>query len=287
MNPPSPNTFENAVSAIDVVSVSLTLGGKRVLHDIDLRCEYGRITALIGPNGAGKSSLLSLIAGDEQADTGEVRLAGDRLTDLSIAELAARRAVMPQDSVLRFAYQVEEVVRMGRALRDLPPEQDDTVVTASLHAAEIGHLATRDATTLSGGEQARTTFARVLTQQTPILLLDEPTAALDLRHQERLLKSVGKLAQAGCCVVVVLHDLNLAAAHADHLVLLAEGKIQAQGTPWQVLDAERLGNVYRQPVSVISHPQRDCPIVVTCDTPSDEATPDGITTQDGITRAYR
>ncbi|WP_210725888.1 heme ABC transporter ATP-binding protein [Modicisalibacter radicis] len=271
MTSPHDETHANPEPAIAVVMASLSLGGRRVLNAIDLECAYGHVTALIGPNGAGKSTLLSLAAGDVRPDTGHVSLAGRRLEDLSVAELAAHRAVMPQDSVLRFAYQVEEVVRMGRALRDLPPARDDTVVTESLRTAEIEHLASRDAMTLSGGEQARTTFARVLAQETSILLLDEPTAALDLRHQERLLRSARALARAGSCVVVVLHDLNLAAAHADRLVLLADGGVEAQGTPWQVLDAGRLTRVYRQPVSVLTHPRRHCPVIVTCDAEGDDA----------------
>ncbi|MDH4572335.1 heme ABC transporter ATP-binding protein [Salinicola acroporae] len=251
--------------ALELSGVSFALGGRKLLDDIDLRCEYGSVTALIGPNGAGKSTLLALMAGDQPAKSGTLSLAGQPIESLSVRELASHRAVMPQDSVLRFAYLVEEVVGMGRQLHVSDPGLDGPVIAQAMRVAEIAHLASRDAMTLSGGEQARTTFARILTQQTSILLLDEPTAALDLRHQERLLQSAANLARRGCCVVVVLHDLNLAAAHADYLVLLADGRVILQGSPWEVLDAERLGVVYRQPVSVLAHPQRGCPIVVTRD----------------------
>lgn len=249
--------------ALVLENVSLMRGGRRVLNDVTLHCARGSVTALIGPNGAGKSTLLELMAGDSAPDTGNVRLNSRPVMDYRVRELAAERAVMPQDSVLRFAYRVDEVVRMGRSLRDLPPDEDASAVAAVMREAEVDHLAARDAMTLSGGEQARTTFARALTQETSVLLLDEPTAALDLRHQERVLTTAASLARRGHCVVVVLHDLNLAAAHADSLVLLADGAVVEQGPPWRVLEAEQLSRVYRQAVCVLRHPQRDCPIVVT------------------------
>jgi len=243
--------------------ISLSLGGQRLLDDVSLHCPRGTLTALIGPNGAGKSTLLGVMAGDHAPTHGRVQLAGRPLGDYGIRELAGQRAVMPQDSVLRFAYRVVDVVAMGRAMRDLPPDEDDTCITQAMQDMEIASLATRNAQTLSGGEQARTTFARVRVQATPLLLLDEPTAALDLRHQERLLRLAAEWAAQGHCVVAVMHDLNLAAAHADRLVLLDRGQVVAQGRPWDVLDASRLERVYRQPVCVLPHPQRGCPIVVT------------------------
>ncbi|MFG6175975.1 heme ABC transporter ATP-binding protein [Halomonas sp. THAF12] len=244
-------------------NLSLTLGGRTLLDDVSLDCPAGSLTALIGPNGAGKSTLLGLMAGDRAPSRGKVRLDGRPIEAYGIRALAARRAVMPQDSVLRFAYRVEEVVRMGRALRDLPPEDDDRRIGEAMADVEITDLAGRDAMTLSGGEQARTTFARVRVQETPLLLLDEPTAALDLRHQERLLRLAAGWAAQGHCVVAVMHDLNLAAAHADRLALLDQGRLVAHGTPWEVLERRQLEHVYRQPVCVMSHPDRHCPVVVT------------------------
>lgn len=248
---------------IEVCNVSLSVEGKLLLDDVSLTCRPGTVTALVGPNGAGKSTLLSAIAGDLVPDRGEVRLNGKPMKHYSVRDLAQIRAVFPQGSSIRFGYQVHEVVGMGRAFRDLPPDDDATVIDAAMTQAEIAHMAWRDAQTLSGGEQARTTFARVLVQQCPVVLLDEPTAALDLRHQERVLTGAVELARNGATVLAVLHDLNLAAAHADRIVLMRNAAIAAEGTPWEVLTEELIGSVYRQDVCVMTHPRRACPVILT------------------------
>lgn len=191
---------------IEVRNVSLSIGDKTLLDRVSLTCRPGTVTALVGPNGAGKSTLLSVIAGDHSPDSGTVRLDGRPMAKCSIRDLAQIRSVFPQGSAIRFGYQVHEVVAMGRAFRDLPPGEDDAVIDRAMAQAEIAHMAWRDAQTLSGGEQARTTFARVLVQDCPIVLLDEPTAALDLRHQERVLTGAAELADRAprcwrCCMI--------------------------------------------------------------------------------------
>lgn len=248
---------------IDVRNVSLSIGEKTLLDQVNLTCRPGTVTALVGPNGAGKSTLLSVIAGDHKPDSGEVLLNDRPLHRFSIRDLAQLRSVFPQGSAIRFGYQVHEVVAMGRAFRDLPPGEDDAVIDRAMAQAEIAHMAWRDAQTLSGGEQARTTFARVLAQDCPIVLLDEPTAALDLRHQERVLAGAADLARKGATVLAVLHDLNLAAAHADRVILMRNTAVAATGTPWEVLTESRIGAVYRQDVCVMPHPRRDCPVILT------------------------
>ena len=172
------------------------------------------------------------------------------------------RAVMPQEHGVRFAFSVEEVVAMGRLPHPPDPAVDDAQVEAAIDAAELQALRLREVQQLSGGESARTTFARVLAQDTPLLLLDEPTAALDLRHQERTPRSVRACAEAGACVIVVLHDLNLAAGYADRIVLLEQGRVAADGTPLQVLTEDNLQRVYQQDVVVLEHPRRGVPLVV-------------------------
>lgn len=248
---------------IEVRDVTVRIGGQVLLDRVSLSCAPGTVTSLVGPNGAGKSTLLSVIAGDLPPESGSVRITGDDITRLSVRDLAQRRAVFPQGSVIRFGYAVEEVVAMGRAFRDLPPDADAAAVAAAMDTAEIAHMAFRDAQTLSGGEQARTTFARVLVQNTPVVLLDEPTAALDLRHQERVLLAARALAAEGATVLAVLHDLNLAAAHSDRVVLMARARIVAAGTPWEVLTEPGIADVYRQNVCVMPHPRRGCPVVLT------------------------
>ena len=248
---------------IEVRNVTVTVGGRNLLDDVSTTCGQGSLTALVGPNGAGKSTLLSVIAGDRRGDRGTVRLAGREVTRHSVRELAQIRSVFPQGSVIRFGYTVEEVVAMGRAFRDLPPDEDEQAVLEAMVSSEVEHMAFRNAQTLSGGEQARTTFARVVVQATPIVLLDEPTAALDLRHQERVLTRAKEMARAGATVVAVLHDLNLAAAYADKVVLLEDGKVAADGSPWQVLTQALIERVYRQAVRILEHPVRGCPVVLT------------------------
>jgi len=248
---------------ITVDDVTVTIEGRNLLENVSTVCLPGTLTALVGPNGAGKSTLLSVIAGDRKGSRGSVALASHDVTSYSVRDLAQTRSVFPQGSVIRFGYSVEEVVAMGRAFRDLPPDDDKRAVHDAMLASEIDHMALRNAQTLSGGEQARTTFARVVVQATPIVLLDEPTAALDLRHQEKVLAAARDMAQAGATVVAVLHDLNLAAAYADKIVLLENGKVAADGTPWEVLRQDLIETVYRQNVRILEHPVRGCPVVLT------------------------
>ncbi|EKF18333.1 heme ABC transporter ATP-binding protein [Nitratireductor pacificus] len=248
---------------IEIRNVTVTVGERNLLHDVSTTCEQGSLTALVGPNGAGKSTLLAVVAGDRQCDRGTVRLLDKEVSRYSVRELAQIRSVFPQGSMIRFGYTVEEVVTMGRAFRDLPPDGDGDAVLDAMISTEVEHMAFRNAQTLSGGEQARTTFARVVVQATPVVLLDEPTAALDLRHQERVLTRARALARAGATVVAVLHDLNLAAAYADKVVLLDDGRVAADGEPWEVLTQELIERVYRQEVRVLEHPVRGCPVILT------------------------
>ena len=235
---------------------------REILHGITLEFQPGTVTALVGPNGAGKSTLLGVAAGDLRADGGDVHLHGRPLRDYKSGPLARERAVMPQEHGVRFAFSVEEVVAMGRLPHPPDPQVDDAQVERAIDAAELQALRLREVQQLSGGESARTTFARVLAQDTPLLLLDEPTAALDLRHQERTLRSVRACAEAGACVIVVLHDLNLAAGYSDRIVLLEQGRVAADGTPSEVLTEANLQRVYQQDVVVLQHPRRSVPLVV-------------------------
>ncbi|CAM5474170.1 Vitamin B12 import ATP-binding protein BtuD [Streptomyces cyaneofuscatus] len=168
--------------------------------------------------------------------------------------------MLPQSAVLSFPFPVEDVVRMGRApwagteLED----EDDTAVAAAMAATEVTRFAARPFSELSGGERAAA-LARVLAQRAPLMLLDEPTAALDLRHQELVLRICRERAAAGDAVVVVLHDLGLAAAYADRVAVLHEGRIAVVGPPREIFDGELLGEVYRQPVEVFPHPRTGGP----------------------------
>ena len=259
----SGSTREDRALALD--RVRFRVDGHAILDDVSLHAVPGQLTALLGPNGAGKSTLLAIAAGDLRPTSGTVMLAGRALRDWPARALARQRAVMPQDHAVRFGFSVREVVAMGRLPHPPDPEADARIIGQALASADIEALAARDVQTLSGGESARTTFARVLAQRTPLLLLDEPTAALDLHHQERLMHAIRGLVAEGACVLVVMHDLNLAARHADRIVLLDRGRIAADGAPHEVLRADTIERVYRQRVSVLAHPTRDIPLVVVGD----------------------
>ncbi|WHM38953.1 heme ABC transporter ATP-binding protein [Streptomyces sp. BPTC-684] len=243
------------------------LGGRTVLDGVSVRARAGEVLALVGPNGAGKSTLLGALAGDLAVCGGEVRIAGRPLAAWSPGDLALRRAVLPQSAALSFPFPVEEVVRMGRApwagIGGADAEDtDDAVVAAAMAATEVAAFADRPYAELSGGERARVALARVLAQRAPVLLLDEPTAALDLRHQELVLRLCRERAGAGDAVVVVLHDLGLAAAYADRVAVLHSGAVAAEGAPAEVFREELLSRVYRQPVEVFPHPGTGVPLVV-------------------------
>ncbi|MEV5202912.1 heme ABC transporter ATP-binding protein [Streptomyces sp. NPDC053720] len=240
------------------------LGQRPVLDSIDLTVRAGEVLALVGPNGAGKSTLLAALAADLPAEHGEVRIDGRPVDDWSAAELALRRAVLPQSAALSFPFPVADVVRMGRApwAGTGRADEDDPAVASAMAATEVTEFAERPFSALSGGERARVALARVLAQRAGLLLLDEPTAALDLRHQELVLRICRERAAAGDAVVVVLHDLGLAAAYADRAAVLHGGRIAAVGPPAGVFTGELLGEVYRQPVEVFPHPRTGAPLVV-------------------------
>jgi len=250
---------------LQLAAISLSIGGNHLLREINLAFQPATLTTLLGPNGAGKSTLLGVAAGDLQPSHGAVRLRGKPIGEWRAKALARERAVMPQDHSVRFAFSVREVVAMGRLPHEPNPHRDAHIVEHALSAADITHLAERDVQTLSGGESARTAFARVLTQQTPLIMLDEPTAALDMQHQEATLRRLRELADEGACVIVVLHDLNLAAAYSDRIVILQQGQLAADGTPHEVLTEATISRIYQQPVRVIEHPTRNVPLVVVTD----------------------
>ncbi|MFE2501955.1 heme ABC transporter ATP-binding protein [Streptomyces rubiginosohelvolus] len=250
--------------AVEAAGLSVRLGQRQVLDSVELTAHAGEVVALVGPNGAGKSTLLAALAADLAPASGEVRIDGRPATAWSAPELALRRSVLPQSAVLSFPFPVEDVVRMGRApwAGTEREDEDDAAVAAAMEATEVTRFAARPFSALSGGEKARVALARVLAQRAPLMLLDEPTAALDLRHQELVLRICRERAAAGDAVVVVLHDLGLAAAYADRAAVLHDGRIAELGPPERVFSGELLGEVYRQPVEVFPHPRTGTPLIV-------------------------
>ncbi|QII08866.1 heme ABC transporter ATP-binding protein [Rhodococcoides fascians A25f] len=249
--------------------VSARLGERTVLDDVHLDVVAGEILALVGPNGAGKSTLLSVLSGDTEPGTGSVVVASQSPSPLGTQpyrslDLARRRAVLPQHHTVGFAFTAEQIVRMGRApwVGTAEARNDDVRVESAMAACDVSGFARRPFASLSGGEQARVALARVIAQDTATIMLDEPTAALDLGHQESVMAVVRSLAAAGRAVVVVLHDLGLAAAYADRVAILDSGSLVAVGPPRQVLTSELLARVYGHPVDVFDHPDTGEQLVV-------------------------
>lgn len=243
--------------------VTYRVPGRTLVDDVSLTVRPGTVHAVVGPNGAGKTTLLRLLTGDLDPHAGEVRLAGRPLHRWRPREAALERAVLSQQIVLQFAFTVRQVVEMGRAPhRDDPAEVAEAVAEA-LDATDVAHLVDRRYPTLSGGERRRVDLARVLAQRTPVVVLDEPTAALDVHHQELVLGVARRLAdQRGCAVVTVLHDLNLAAAYADRIAVLCDGRLRVDAPPREALRAGMLSDVYRHRMVVVEDPVHGGPLVV-------------------------
>lgn len=247
--------------------VSVTRGGRRVLSDVSLALQPGQVLGVLGPNGAGKSSLLGVLNGELAASSGEVLLDARPLASWPGRQRAQRLAVLPQSSSLNFGFSVEQVVRMGRMPHDTGMVADEQIVARVLRAVDAEHLSGRSYLQLSGGERQRVHLARVLAQLWPgadgqVLLLDEPTSMLDPLHQLSVLDAVRRFADQGAGVLIILHDLNLAARYCDQLLLLGNGGVQASGTPEQVLQPEPLHRVFGVDVLVQPHPERGHPLII-------------------------
>ncbi|WP_405971712.1 heme ABC transporter ATP-binding protein [Streptomyces sp. NBC_00988] len=259
--PARPSPAEPGDVLAEAEYLYVRLGGRAVLHGVSVPVRAGEVLALVGPNGAGKSTLLGALAADLAPSAGVVRINGRPAAEWSAPELALRRAVLPQSATLSFPFTVEDVVRMGRAPHATTPAEDDLAVAEAMTRAEVTDFALRPFSALSGGERARVALARVLAQRAPLLLLDEPTAALDLRHQELVLRLCRERAHAGDAVVVVLHDLALAAAYAHRVAILRAGRVAAEGPPGDVFTEALLSDVYDQPVEVFPHPRTGAVVV--------------------------
>jgi iron complex transport system ATP-binding protein len=242
-------------------------GPRRVLHDVSLAVQSGEVVALIGPNGAGKSTLIRAVSGVIPRRAGRIRTNGDDFAALNSMQRARYVAVVPQAVAMPPAYSVWETVLLGRTphlgFLGKPSQADEQLAREALVRVSALHLAQRRVGELSGGEGQRVLLARGLCQSTPILLLDEPTAHLDLQYQVGFLELVRELAHRdSLAVLIALHDLNLAARYADRVALMVAGRIEAVGTAAQVLTAERISQAYCLPVDVVEHPMTGGPLVL-------------------------
>jgi iron complex transport system ATP-binding protein len=252
---------------IRAVGLGVQRGSQVVLSGIDLQLLPGEVLGVLGPNGAGKSTLLGALCGELKFTQGRVCLGERPLGQWSGSQRAQRLAVLPQTSTLSFAFTVEQVVGMGRLPHETGLQRDAEIIRAALEATDAMHLHDRSYLALSGGERQRVHLARVLAQLWPgegghALLLDEPTSMLDPLHQHTTLQAVRNFADRGGAVMVIVHDLNLAARYCDRLLLLDQGRMHSSGTPQTVLMPAPLKAVFGLEVLIQKHPERGHPLII-------------------------
>ena len=254
----SPDIPEGSGPLVEVDDLWVSLGGTRILRGVDATMDRGRFVGLVGPNGAGKTTLLRTITGAITPDSGSITVAGERIGDLSSKATSRLVTTVPQDTTVAFEFDVRTVVGMGRHPHRSRiggwTNADTAAVERALDRTDTQRFADRVVTTLSGGERQRVLLARALAQETPVLLLDEPTGSLDINHQVRTLELVRDLVAGGRTVIAAIHDLDLAARYCDHLLLLSGGDVVADGTPASVLTESAVGEAFDARATIARHP---------------------------------
>jgi iron complex transport system ATP-binding protein len=244
--------------AIEVRDLGVAYGGTEVLSGVSLTVERGRFVGLVGPNGAGKTTLLRCLNGALDPDAGTVRVGGDDVSRLSSREASRRVATVPQRTAVTFEFPVRDVVAMGRTPHlsrfGTAGEADRAAVDEAMARTAVAEFADRPVTEVSGGERQRVLLARALAQDAPVLVLDEPTASLDINHQVRTLELVRELTADGRTAVAAIHDLNLAARFCDELVVVSGGGVLATGSPGDVLTESTVEDAFDTDAAVARHP---------------------------------
>ena len=237
------------VALVTAQGVSVKLSGRAVLKDISLSLSPGHLVALVGPNGAGKTTLLRALAGLVPSD-GAIEVGGDALSSLRLSERARRFAYLPQGHIVHWPLPARDIVALGRYPHGatdparLTPSDAEAVLRA-MRTADVMEFSERRVTELSGGERSRVALARVLAVEAPVILADEPTASLDPRHQFDVMRSLRAAADKGALVIVVTHDLGLAARVSDTVLVLSDGRLVSQGAPAEALSEQVMANVFR------------------------------------------
>ncbi len=230
-------------------SLGVTLAGRAVLHDVSLMLSSGHLVALVGPNGAGKTTLLRALAGLVPAD-GSIHVGGDALSSLPLRARARRFAYLPQGHIVHWPLPARDIVALGRYPHGATDparltQKDTEAVLRAMQAADVVDLGERRVTELSGGERSRIALARVFAVEAPVILADEPTSSLDPRHQLDVMKTLRAAADKGTLVIVVTHDLGLAARFADHVLVLSDGRLVSQGAATEALSEQVMADVFR------------------------------------------
>jgi iron complex transport system ATP-binding protein len=270
MNDQSPS---NVAYSLEDVTFSYSRGkraqSEAVLKGLSCLILSGRVLGILGPNGSGKSTLLKLLARVYQPQKGTIEILGESLSGLSQLDVAKRVALVPQETLQVFPFTISEMVLMGRSPHHQgwggwhwEDSQDWAVAQNAMEELDVAHLGNRLVTEVSGGERQRAVIARALVQEPQILLLDEPTAFLDLHHQLDIARIIKRLnRERGLTVILVSHDLNLASQYCDQVLLLNQGRLAAMGSPQTVIKPEVLERVYGCSVLVDRHPQSGLPRV--------------------------
>ncbi|MEA2885437.1 MAG: iron complex transport system ATP-binding protein [Bradyrhizobium sp.] len=254
----------NRAALLTAQNISVTLGGRAVLRDVSLLLSSGHLVALVGPNGAGKTTLLRALAGLLPSQ-GEIHVGGEALASLRLTERARRFAYLPQGHVVHWPLPARDIVALGRYPHGatnparLTPG-DAEAVQRAMQATDVVGFSERRVTELSGGERSRVALARVLAVEAPVMLADEPTASLDPRYQIDVMTNLRNAADGGMLVVVVTHDLGLAARFADTVLVLSEGRLVSQGVPAEALSEKVMNEVFRISAYRAEH-QREAVIV--------------------------
>lgn len=257
---------ENSMTRLHGEHLDIGYGDRRVVQDVDVSIPDGSFTVIVGPNACGKSTLLKAMGRLLKPESGTVTLDGRAIHELPSREVARRLGLLPQTSIAPDGIAVEDLVARGRfphqSLLSRWSREDERVVADAMAATGVSDLRGRLLDELSGGQRQRVWVAMVLAQQTPLILLDEPTTFLDIAHQVELLDLIERLRGEGRTVVAVLHEINLAARYASHLIAMKDGRIVKEGHPRDIVTAELVEDVFGMPCRVIADPDNGSPVVL-------------------------
>jgi iron complex transport system ATP-binding protein len=255
---------------ITASDLTVSLSGKTIVHGVSLTAKAGELTAIVGPNGSGKTTTLKAIAG-ELASKGDIAINGHDIRALEPWQLAVKRAVLPQAATIAFPFTVREIVRLGLTVGpNRHAERIEAVTTEALAAVDLAGFAGRFYQELSGGEQQRVQLARVLSQiwqpvldgEPCFLMLDEPVSALDIRHQLTIMQLARRYCEGGGGVIAVMHDLNLTAMFADHMVMMKNGRIERAGPPTEVMTDDAMEAIFGCRMRINGVPAAGVPFVL-------------------------